>query len=211
MITRQWISQLSRFYLGGIRMEPQLPPLPVLDGVDIRHIPGLTGYAASADGGIWSCKGGVHGQPFRKRWRRMSLLKHPFGHLRVHIRPKLGVRHTVYAHRLVLMAFVGPCPDGMQCCHKNGIPDDNRIENLRWDTPKENAADAIRHGTHACLRGLPYGARSRKLDADAVRYIKSVYITGHHEFGAIPLSRKYGVANSLIYQIMKGKCWAHVA
>ena len=50
-------------------------------------------------------------------------------------------------HRLVLSAFVGPCPNGMEGCHDNGIPSDNRLENLRWDTPIANAADRVLHGT----------------------------------------------------------------
>lgn len=51
-------------------------------------------------------------------------------------------------HRLVLEAFVGPCPDGMECCHGPGGPSDNRLDNLRWDTREENARDIVRHGNH---------------------------------------------------------------
>lgn len=46
---------------------------------------------------------------------------------------------------LVLMAHVGPAPDGMQCCH---FPDPNpsncRLSNLRWDTKAENNKDRSR-------------------------------------------------------------------
>lgn len=51
-------------------------------------------------------------------------------------------------HRLVLTAFVGPCPDGMVGCHNNGDPTDNRLENLRWDTQSANVRDQIAHGNH---------------------------------------------------------------
>jgi hypothetical protein len=50
-------------------------------------------------------------------------------------------------HVLVLEAFVGPRPDGMQAAHENGKAGDDRLENLSWKTPLENAADKIRHGT----------------------------------------------------------------
>ena len=55
-----------------------------------------------------------------------------------HLSVTLGVDgkdHTCSVHRLVLMAFSGPCPDGMVGCHNNGKAGDNRPENLRWDTP----------------------------------------------------------------------------
>jgi hypothetical protein len=50
-------------------------------------------------------------------------------------------------HQLVLTSFVGPCPEGMECCHWDGDPTNNRLDNLRWDTRKNNHADKRRHGT----------------------------------------------------------------
>ena len=67
-----------------------------------------------------------------------------------------------YVHRLVLAAFVGPCPAGMNGCHNDGVPENNHVSNLRWDTQSENARDRVRHGndpnknkTH-CPSGHPY-------------------------------------------------------
>jgi len=31
-------------------------------------------------------------------------------------------------------------------CHGNGDPCDNRLANLRWDTPSSNSQDMLRHG-----------------------------------------------------------------
>jgi hypothetical protein len=62
-------------------------------------------------------------------------------------------------HQLVLEAFVGPRPRGMESCHNNGNQTDNRLVNLRWDTKSENNLDRVRHGTHSesskklCPRG----------------------------------------------------------
>lgn len=50
-------------------------------------------------------------------------------------------------HRLVLEAFVGPCPDGHECAHQDGDPANNNLSNLRWATKVENQADRRRHGT----------------------------------------------------------------
>ena len=51
-------------------------------------------------------------------------------------------------HRLVMLSFVGPCPEGMEVCHNNGEPSDNRLANLRYGTRSENIYDAVQHGAH---------------------------------------------------------------
>lgn len=62
-------------------------------------------------------------------------------------------------HHLVMLAFVGPLPEGMVTRHLNGDPLDNRLVNLRYGTYAENSADMIRHGTSFqrnkthCVRG----------------------------------------------------------
>ena len=42
-------------------------------------------------------------------------------------------------HQLVLEAFEGPCPDGMQVSHLDESRDNNRLSNLAYATPVENA------------------------------------------------------------------------
>lgn len=68
-------------------------------------------------------------------------------------------------HRLVLLAFVGTKPDGMETRHLNGVRHDNRLTNLQYGTRKENAADKIRHGTHATGEHSP----NAKLTGEQVR------------------------------------------
>ena len=69
-----------------------------------------------------------------------------YGYLSVQIR---GRRR--YVHALVLEAFVGPCPPNAETLHKDGVPENNRLENLHYGTPSENAYDRVRHGTHAMV------------------------------------------------------------
>lgn len=80
------------------------------------------------------------------------------GHLRVRLQ-HLFRSEAFGVHRLVLLAFVGPCPPGMQALHENDVPDDNRLVNLRWGTPQENVADAFRNGRRVeateCAQGHP--------------------------------------------------------
>lgn len=57
---------------------------------------------------------------------------------------KKGAKTHLKIHRLVLETFIGPCPNGMEACHNNGINTDNRLSNLRWDTHSENLRDKKR-------------------------------------------------------------------
>lgn len=55
--------------------------------------------------------------------------------------------------RLILDAWVGPCPEGMECCHNDGNAMNNVLSNLRWDTHWNNVQDQISQGTHvSCKR-----------------------------------------------------------
>ena len=69
------------------------------------------------------------------------------GYLRVTLYKK-GRRKRFLIQHLVLQTFVGDCPLGMEACHNNGIPADNQIINLRWDTRSNNNLDKAKHGTH---------------------------------------------------------------
>jgi len=55
------------------------------------------------------------------------------GRLLVTVRSK---RHKI--SRLVCEAFHGPPFPGAVCMHINDVPSDNRAENLRWGTQREN-------------------------------------------------------------------------
>lgn len=142
----------------------------------LKIIPGFPNYKAGDDGSIWSNR--------RGRWTRMkghAYNKH--GHTRVLLERK----HNFQVHRLILLTFVGPCPDGMECCHNDGNAANNRRENLRWDTYKANAKDRIAHGTHPAGEKNP----AAKITAEIVLQIRDEYSKG--ELGYKRLGLKYGL------------------
>lgn len=124
-----------------------------------RPVPGYPGYEVSNLGRIqsldkifwhtWSSRG-VARQVIRKsRIIRGSLLLRRGRVVAKYFQPRDDAKRlgTVLFHRAVLGAFVGPCPDGMECCHGDGNPLNNVLSNLRWDTHVENIRDSMRHGT----------------------------------------------------------------
>jgi hypothetical protein len=131
-------------------------------------IDGADGYYVGDQGGILSGRS-PNGQSSRlfdseRVLRRIEPGTSQWGHKVVSFQlyPLDGRRFakTFKVHRLVLMTFLGPCPEGMEACH---FPDrdvsNNRLENLRWDTKKANAFDQYLHGTRAL--GSRNGGRSQ--------------------------------------------------
>jgi len=100
-------------------------------------VPGFPGYAVTDDGQVWS----DHVQRYLRPFTKAS------GHLVVALsRDKKSYSRKV--HTLVALAFIGPRPEGLEVRHLNGVPADNRRENLVYGTHAENMQDALRHGTH---------------------------------------------------------------
>lgn len=90
---------------------------------------------------------GTDGVDKRVPGKMKSTYIHKTGYLNVRL-TKHGVGKQAKVHRLVLEAFVGPCPEGMEGCHNNGDRKDAQLANLRWDTRSANALDRVKHGNH---------------------------------------------------------------
>ena len=74
-----------------------------------------------------------------------------------------------FIHRLVLEAFIGPCPDGYETNHKNGVKTDNRLKKLEWIASGKNQ-------THAYQTGLRRAPKARLRDKEVLeirRLVKS--------------------------------------
>jgi hypothetical protein len=91
----------------------------------------------------------------------LSPATHPNGHLQVHL-SRDNSKRTHWVHLVVLAAWVGPAPHGLEALHRDGDPGNNRLGNLRWGTRSENQYDQVRHGVHFyaakahCPQGHPY-------------------------------------------------------
>lgn len=110
-----------------------------------------------------------------------------------------GKRFNKRIHSLVLGAFVGPRPKGKEGAHNDGCPDNCNLDNLEYKTPKENAADKLKHGT-----------RPSKLTSLNVLTIRQRFILSDRKNGGRALGREFGVFHSTIRKIISRETWAHI-
>lgn len=127
---------------------------------------------------------------------------HKSGHLYVSLHKGKGKKsHQV--HRLVLAAFIGSCPDGMEVCHADGVASNNNLANLRYGTRKENVADAVSSGS--MLRGSANG--HAKLTETDIPRIFALYAAGETQK---QIAARFGVGFGAIQKVLDRTRWAHV-
>lgn len=129
-----------------------------LSSVEYRDIVNFPGYRVGNDGSVWTCwkrtRGNGNVYQITLRWKQLKPGVTTKKYRQVTLRPGSGKKKKIfYVHRLVLEAFVGPCPENMECRHLNGVRSDCRLDNLAWGTKAENEADKKKHAN--------YGSRAR--------------------------------------------------
>lgn len=155
-----------------------------------KEIPGFPDYEVSNLGQVRSYKRknypGYILRPAkpRKGYRNLGLMKN---------RDKYQVKVSY----LVLLAFLGPRPPGLEVCHNNGDPHDDRLDNLRYDTHLANMQDAILHGSSSRM------GSDRRLASDQVRAIRARYASRHQT--TTELAEKYQVSTSVISHVLTGQ------
>lgn len=102
-----------------------------------RAIPGFDNYEASSEGRVKNSKTGRVLRPAIQH-KAKSCQYHS-----VSLRSN-GKSYHKRVHQLVLLAFVGPCPKGMETCHADGDGLNNHVGNLRYDTHYNNMYESRR-------------------------------------------------------------------
>jgi len=147
-----------------------------MSDVKYKTIERFAGYRFGDDGSVWSRWVRVGPQISKSRhamsgpWTALRPFKSLNGYPYIKL---FNRKYTV--HRLILEAFIGPAPKGMWACHENGVRDDNRLANLRWDTPRNNSRDMIFHET------LVFGEKSgvAKLKQSQVDAMRDAWESGN--------------------------------
>lgn len=142
--------------------------------------------------------------------RRLQPMKD--GHLAICI-SRNGKKRLRLVHHLVAFTFLPPRTNpSHEVRHLNGDPADNKVDNLKWGTHKENGEDMVRHRTcgawtrpDSTKRGdQVFGSKINDFIAREILVVKRPGVTRAR------LARFYGVSVSIVKDVLAGRTWAHV-
>lgn len=163
-----------------------------------KDIPGYEGlYQVSNLGGV---RGLVYQGKPRVKWvkpysgfwgrPKVQLFKH-----------KKNTLHPV--SRLVLSAFVGLPPKGYQAAHLDGNPLNDRLDNLKWCSPKENNSHKFMHGT------MQHGFSSpgSKFSRETFALVEKMLGMGVSQY---EIAEVFNVNQSTISRIKTRARWKHI-
>lgn len=129
-----------------------------------------------------------------------------------------GKSYYKYVHRLVAEAFVSNPNNKGQVNHKNGIKNDNSVENLEWVTPSENIRHAIETGLlkykkkeeEIKNRKFVQGEKvhNSKATVEQVIEIRVLYETG--EYKQSELAERFDLSYNIIYDIVNRNTYKHI-
>jgi len=151
-------------------------------------------YFITKSGLVWS--------GFTNKW--LSPFSNRDGYAEISL-SKEGKQQTRLVHRLVLEAFVGPCPNGKVCRHLDGNPANNNLSNICWDTQSNNLKDKAKHNT------VPWGETSpnHRLEKEEVQAIRYLYL----KCGLTQkdIADRYDITQSHVSRLVNKNCWSRLS
>lgn len=129
------------------------------------------------------------------------------------------IRYPISLARFTCWQTYGPAPKGKPFCdHINRVRNDDRPQNLRWASHKENARNIspetilkFRNRINNFNQSHPRLGTERntaKLDDSKVLEMRKLYATGN--YSRAELARMFGVSENVGGLAIKGKTWKHV-
>jgi hypothetical protein len=157
--------------------------LSAATSIEWTDVPGYLGYRVRRDGSLRGPSG-----------KALAPMRDPrSGHLYV----ITGDRRKLRVHHAVLLAFVGPRPEG---CIGRHLDDDsayNHVSNLAWGTRLDNAADRL--SNRGYTRGV--ARANARLTDEKVRAIRE------DRRPSRVVAAEYGVSHTAILRIRRGERW----
>lgn len=112
-----------------------------------------------------------------------------------------GRMKRMQVHRLVLLTFIGPAPEGTESRHEDGTRRNNTLGNLSWAPHVDNIGDKLMHGT--LVRGEKH--HKAKITAEDVHLIRTSGLSPK------TLARRFQMQAGAIRNIRARRTWKHVA
>lgn len=137
-------------------------------------------------------------------WRLLVPTPTDRGYLRVRLRKNIEDERNytryvhIFVHKLILEAFIGPCPSGMECRHLDGNSYNCRLSNLMWGTKAEQMEDRRLHTGNKFLTDLT---------DENVLEIRVAWRAGEKQ---IRLCEKWGLSRGAMNHLVHGKTWKHL-
>ena len=126
------------------------------------------------------------------------------GYLRVGL-CKTKKQRLFLVHRLVAKAFIPNHNNYPQVNHKNGIKNDNYIENLEWVTRSQNVLHAHANGLISQSGEKNAGSKLKNKD---ILDIRRLYKTGN--FSQRKIAAMFAVSGANVFNIVNSKTWINV-
>jgi hypothetical protein len=111
-----------------------------------------------------------------------------------------GKRKQIFLHKVVLEAFKGVRPDGLEACHNDGNRLNCNVGNLRWDTRSGNHQDKKLHGTWQ----VGERANNVKLTSEVVLSIRRLGLSPKQAV------QQYGLSLTNAKRIINRESWRHL-
>lgn len=165
---------------------------PICLPAEVRPVPGWPGLSVSAAGDVYGPRGRRKVHPGTDRYLYVTV--------RVPGRPRPA---KLRVHVAVLLAWVGPKPDGQEGRHLNGDLLNNRVGNLEWSTHLVNVGDQEHHGTRR--RGSRH-PRAKLSEADVLA-MRAAWPGESYS----ALGRRFGVSKDAARLAVTRRRWGHLS
>lgn len=180
-----------------------------------KEIAGFPGYEVSDLGGVRSWRRNGAAKTLRTEPVPLAREVDKDGYIKVRLF-NCGRGSKFFVHRLVLEAFVGPCPEGHEARHMSDRdPANCMLSNLAWGTKVQNMGDKRRHGTmpqgekHWTRRNAALANRGEKCPQSRLTESDVMMIHASSESDTA-IAKRLGVSVSAVNKVRRGKNWKHL-
>lgn len=171
-----------------------------------KPIPDWPNYEVSTEGQVRALVGSgfARGRLRFPRFKKAHVGRDGYARVTLHEKRGTGRRTETWTiHRLVACCFVEG-DRALDAAHLDGNKLNNRADNLRWCSRRENESHKAIHGTKAD------GSRNgqSKLDERCVAAIRALHF--HEKISQSVLAERFNVCQGTISAVLLNKTWDHV-